>query len=602
MEFNMYSHLSDSQNEILNYDTGCVVVKACPGSGKTYSVAARMSKLFSQKEFKHKGIAALSFTNVACEEIADKLKVDFDVKQKIGYPHFLGTLDSFINQYIFMPYGHLVMGCKQRPELVGEPYSTWSINRYARDPHQYFDKTTFDFNDNLIMIAPHQAFHFRWIYLNKSGEINGNIQNIINSKNDLFRVGYANQSDANYIALKILQKYPLIAQNIANQFEYFIIDEAQDTNDIQMGVIDALNNSGAGNFMLIGDRDQSIFEWNNARPELFDEKYNQWEKIELNENRRSSENICRFINFLSSFDRIKAVTKSIASYDYVPSIIGYKPEKKKRGTQDWIVTPEESKSSFDKIMCLFCATCEENGIEINKENVAILYRGQSKSQFLGVQRDKFEFSANPWIPNNYHVKDIVKGKHLYENGAFKEGYRLLEKGIIEAVNKPDDKNFYCTNSFVQSLIDSHGIKEHRDNLFELIKLMPTTEQKTLNEWINEANKLFSKYKIKFQIETDNGNIQIDELFGNNMNHGDVHPFYFGTVHSAKGKTFEAVLLLLGKKAGMNYVNMLSRDFDTLKPAYQEELRIVYVGMTRPRKVLMLAVPEDDVDEWKKKLN
>ena len=42
-----------------------------------------------------------------------------------------------------------------------------------------------------------------------------------------------------------------------------------------MGIIDTLNFSGASNFMLIGDRDQSIFEWNNARPELFDNKYNQ---------------------------------------------------------------------------------------------------------------------------------------------------------------------------------------------------------------------------------------------------------------------------------------------------------------------------------------
>ena len=600
----MYSHLSDSQKEILNYDAGCVVVKACPGSGKTYSVAARVSKLLSQKEFKHKGIAALSFTNVACEEIADKLVVDFEVEQKIGYPHFLGTIDSFINQYIFMPFGHLFMGCKQRPELVGEPYSNWSINRYKRDPHQYFDKTTFDLNDNLIRIAPYQAFHFKWNYLNRNGEINRNIQNIINSKNALFKVGYANQSDANYIALKILQKYPLIAQNIANQFEYFIIDEAQDTNDIQMGIIEILSNTDLGNFMLIGDRDQAIFEWNNARPELFDAKYNQWEKIKLDENRRSSGNICKFINFLSSFDRIKAVTKSIANYDYVPSIIGYKPEKKIWGTQNWTVTPEESKESFDKIVSLFCATCEENGIEINKKNVAILYRGESKSKLLGVQRDKFEYSSNPWIPNNYHVKDIVKGKHLYENGSFKEGYRLLEKGIIEAVKKPKDKTFYCTSSFIQTLIDSHGIKEHRDKIFHLIELMPTTKQKTLNEWINEANNSFSKHKIKFKIETDNGNIQIDELFGNNMNQGDVHPFYFGTVHSAKGKTFEAVLLLLGKRAGkgMNYVNMLKSDLNTLKSSNQEEMRIVYVGITRPRKVLMLAVPEDDLNEWKSKLN
>ena len=156
----MYSHLSDRQKDILNYTNGCVVVKACPGSGKTYSVAARVSKLLFQREFKHQGIAALSFTNVACDEISEKLIHDFGIKNKIGYPHYLGTIDSFINQYIFMPFGHLYMKCKQRPELVGEPFATWSINRYERDPHQYFDKTTFDINDELIKIAPPQAFNF----------------------------------------------------------------------------------------------------------------------------------------------------------------------------------------------------------------------------------------------------------------------------------------------------------------------------------------------------------------------------------------------------------------------------------------------------------
>lgn len=600
----MYSHLSDRQKDILNYTNGCVVVKACPGSGKTYSVSARVSKLLFQREFKHQGIAALSFTNVACDEISEKLIHDFGIKNKIGYPHYLGTIDSFINQYIFMPFGHLYMKCKLRPELVGEPFATWSINRYERDPHQYFDKTTFDINDELIKIAPPQAFNFIWNYYNKDGSINGNILNIIKSKKTLFKMGYANQSDANYIALKVLQIYPLIAENIANQFEFFIIDEAQDTNDIQMGIIDILKNSGAANFMLIGDRDQSIFEWNNAHPELFDEKYNQWDKIELNENRRSSKNICRFINHLSSFESINAVTKQIADYDYIPSILGYKTEKKKRKSKDWVVSPEESKASFDNIMTLFCATCEENGIYINKQNVAVLYRGQNKSEFLGVHRDTFEFSSNPWITNNYHVKDIVKGKHLYENGALKEGYRLLEKGIIEAVNKPDDKNFYCTKSFVQTLIDINGLKEHRNNIFELIELMPSTKGKTLTMWITETNQIFAKFKIQFSIDETNGDILIDELFGNNMNHGDIHPFYFGTVHSAKGKTFEAVLLLLGKRAGagMNYVNMIKTNLNTLKPSNQEEMRIVYVGITRPRKVLMMVVPEEDVSEWKDKLN
>jgi superfamily I DNA/RNA helicase len=122
----MFEHLSDKQREILNVNEGCFVVKACPGSGKTYSVAARIARLLQQYEAELSGIAALSFTNVACEEISQKLKDDFNYPHRLSYPNFIGTLDSFFNQYVFLPYGHLIMGCDERPQLVGEPHAAWT--------------------------------------------------------------------------------------------------------------------------------------------------------------------------------------------------------------------------------------------------------------------------------------------------------------------------------------------------------------------------------------------------------------------------------------------------------------------------------------------
>ncbi|MBK8367068.1 MAG: UvrD-helicase domain-containing protein [Bacteroidetes bacterium] len=65
------------------------------------------------------------------------------------------------------------------------------------------------------------------------------------------------------------------------------------------------------NIMLIGDRDQAIFEWNNAKPELFDNKFNQWDKIELNENRRSSQNICNVTCHLSSFPTSNSINPDV---------------------------------------------------------------------------------------------------------------------------------------------------------------------------------------------------------------------------------------------------------------------------------------------------
>ncbi len=596
----MFQHLSEKQKEILNFNKGAVVVKACPGSGKTYSVAARITKLISENDFSRKGVAALSFTNIACNEIIEKLKSDFNLNYSLNFPHQISTLDSFINNYIFLPFGHLYMKSNKRPQLVGEPYSIWNYKRPYNKYDQYFDKTTFNKDGFLQRIAPYQAFAFKWNYYNKNGDVNGHIQNIINSKYYFFKKGFANQSDANFISLRVIEKYPLIIKNIANKFEYIIIDEAQDTDEIQMRIIELIKENGCENIMLIGDRDQAIFEWNLAKPELFDSKYNEWDNIELNENRRSSQKICNFINNLSSFDIATSINDQIKSYDFTPEILGYKRKQKIRKSEEWQVSPEECYQSVDKVMLHFCATCEQNSIKIKKENVAVLYRGLSQSELLRLKRDAFEFDKSPWLQDNFHVKNIIRGKHLYDNGKFKEGYRLLEKGLIEAIFKPLDSSFYCNDEFIENLIiKKGGLIKYRNYIFGLVSLLPQTKDILLNDWIIKANKNLNEEKIILKINVENGDIKIDELFGSNLKQ-DGFPFYHGTVHSVKGKTFEAVLILLGKKAGMNYVNMINKSITDLKSEYQEELRIVYVAMSRPRKILMLAVPMEDIDKWKEK--
>lgn len=600
----MYSKLSDGQRKILDYNQGNVVVKACPGSGKTYSLAARISRLLREPDLGKKGLAVISFTNIACREIEDKLSNDFSTPVPLRHPHFLGTIDSFINTFIFLPFGHLIMGCPFRPELVGEPHGPWSVKKFDMDYDQYFDKTTFDSDDILIRIAPYQAFHFKWIYMTMAGTVNGNIKNIINSKWALFKKGYANQSDANYIALKVLEKHPVVAENIAKKFANFLIDECQDTNDIHMKIIDILNNKGNSNIMLIGDRDQSIFEWNEARPELFDAKYNIWDKILLYENRRSSQHICNFIRNLSSFTEIKAVNERVKDSVLVPTISGYKMPKKATQKDATIITAEESHEAFKAILSEFLNECESNGIIVNKENVAVLYRGTASSRYLGLSSDVHSFETIPWLKNHYHVKSIIKGKHMYEHGALNKGYKLLEKSYFEALLRPTDFQFYCSSQFISDKIAVLGIKDYRREIFKFIDALPNTKDKTLNTWVEEANTSLRSLGININLNIENrfGDVQVDDYFGEDLNSDRLHPFYFGTVHSVKGKTFQAVLLLLGKKSVLkNYETILKADPKVLNSNDLEELRIVYVALSRPELFLKMAVPDSDVSLWSDKL-
>lgn len=154
--------LSAQQQAVVDCNEPRIVVKACPGSGKTFSVAARMAKLLGENNLsRHQGIAALSFTNTACEVIQKELKETFGYAN-IGYPSFIGTIDSFINTYIFLPYAHLVMGCDCRPEIVGTEFNKWDDYDSAqtrhirdksgrniivsRDANYYFDLISFGLN------------------------------------------------------------------------------------------------------------------------------------------------------------------------------------------------------------------------------------------------------------------------------------------------------------------------------------------------------------------------------------------------------------------------------------------------------------------------
>ena len=102
--------LTDLQQEIVS-SSGKVVVKACPGSGKTYTVAHKLKKEVEFWENKYSGIAVLSFTNVACIEIKNKYK-EINAGLELSYPHFIGTFDSFIYKYIFNTFCTLITKTK----------------------------------------------------------------------------------------------------------------------------------------------------------------------------------------------------------------------------------------------------------------------------------------------------------------------------------------------------------------------------------------------------------------------------------------------------------------------------------------------------------
>src|SRR5210317_869591 len=85
---------------------GSIDVQACPGSGKTTLIATKLILLAKKWPFQHQGICVLSHTNVAKDEIIGRLERSktIEVQRLLSYPHFIGTIQEFVNRFLAMPY------------------------------------------------------------------------------------------------------------------------------------------------------------------------------------------------------------------------------------------------------------------------------------------------------------------------------------------------------------------------------------------------------------------------------------------------------------------------------------------------------------------
>ncbi len=107
--------------------------------------------------------------------------------------------------------------------------------------------------------------------------------------------------DISRFALKAVREYPKIALELKNSFAEILVDEYQDTNDIQEAFLSYLEKE---NLYMVGDMKQSIYRFRNANPKIFKEKYKAYLQnkggmaISLSKNFRSRREVLSDINLL----------------------------------------------------------------------------------------------------------------------------------------------------------------------------------------------------------------------------------------------------------------------------------------------------------------
>ena len=121
--------------------------------------------------------------------------------------------------------------------------------------------------------------------------------------------------DISKLAIRIIQNDDIVREGLKNQFKEILVDEYQDTNDLQEIFINSISNN---NLYMVGDIKQSIYRFRNANPQIFKDKYTLYSqndggvKIDLLKNFRSRKEVVDNINVI--FDAIMDFDLGGANY------------------------------------------------------------------------------------------------------------------------------------------------------------------------------------------------------------------------------------------------------------------------------------------------
>jgi DNA helicase II / ATP-dependent DNA helicase PcrA len=599
--------LSDKQVEfIVSPINQSIYLKACPGSGKTEVVGLKSAYEIADWKEKYSGLAILSFTRNAAKEISERIS-KYSGINSTRHPHFVGTIDSWLHKYILHPFGHKILKYKgingdksfrlvdnKEKYLFLSPYITNIFENSDFKQNVFVNEFYFECNDQLILQSQSRVFKCENITDEQKKQL-------LNKKKDFLKAGLATYADAEFICFFILSKNKSILSNIKKRFPCIFIDECQDLSYNQLQILQLLYNEGIKLF-FIGDLNQAIYEFRKVYTENIEDfiRSNDFIQKELPRNFRSNQQIvdvCQNIEKIIKEDKIGSKIEG-KNLIYPRNVYLWEYENIKELPKKFInfIETEYNKDHF---------------IDIN--NYAILGRGYSLlSEIrtnLNYELDKVELFANSlicWNISNRTGNDM------------KNALQQIGKSISNLAygGKGNYQQQYCPDGISQL--------EWRKFLYELIlkanKQIYPFGDRTWSDWANNRLKIFlknewtnllikgeeweevkrrirvrpSKKKKRSKEEKQKDKKIVDTLSVAPSDFSD--EIRIATIHSVKGETLDAVMLVSSEtknSEGGHYEHWISN-----LPEHNEYIRFAYVASSRPKNLLIWAIPKIKKDRKK----
>lgn len=675
---------------IIKEDSSCYV-QACPGSGKTTTLLAKLIILANKMPLPEgKGICVLTHTNVAIDEIKAKLGTKADVLFR--YPNFFGTIQTFLHKYVTASALHYFYG-SQITYVDDEVSNAVLLKKYYKLPirksklrGQIFARIAS--KEHIINAAEIEAlggmdrlmaanvikkkgkrvvkyefqlagynldpipFEYRHLIrtrrdniLNSQGreiilsyKIDWENNKIITNsdsirvdspsgaeymkiKEEMFSEGILSFQDAYDLAFRYIREKKLDFSRFSDKrFKYLFIDEVQDCDGLQVDLIQKIFDENKVVIQRFGDYCQAIYERDEfSGPE--NDKLKENQVLYIHDSNRFGETIAKPLRSLCVEDNhqlhgneeVPSVKPIIITYENPLSVLPKYvellgttliPEMDNRSILD-IANQEKREDLLHRINVKACGWVGKKGASAQKRFI--------ESYFPQFEKK----NAGPRVEGVSFNEFILKNLH----GTIKEHASSIIQGILKYLDLCEIRNGnrrYTKTSFLEFLTAT-DIEQKENFLKDVMNWALLIAKSNSSDDINKIRNTIHQYITETILPLYRKEETPDALsFFNAINetlsedkttehrnvyHGDNGKIDIevSTVHAVKGETHAATLYLetfynrhhesdrLAEQfKGVSYTGT---DEDTLK-----NLRVAYVGMSRPRYMLCVAIQQDRFDK------
>ncbi|SFV51087.1 ATP-dependent DNA helicase UvrD/PcrA/Rep, epsilon proteobacterial type 2 [hydrothermal vent metagenome] len=589
--------LNESQADAVKQTEGPVLILAGAGSGKTTTIVSRLAYLIKVVGIPASNTLTLTFTNKAAKEMKER---SLAMIENVAYPPLLCTFHKF--GLLFLKFNIHLLGRANNFVVIDTDDKKRIIKKInSKLPTPLIASEISRYKNSLL--SPDDAYRQTELFNYKQiAEIYGEYEKYLQENN------LVDFDDLIALTYKLLDENPDLAKATSERYKYIMIDEYQDTNELQLKLLQKLCSSH-NNLCVVGDDDQSIYGWRGANIRNiieFDKDFSGATLFKLEENYRSRSPILEVANALIEHNRSRLGKKLIAtrgSGEDVAIINSNDENEEARKVAKNIQKLLDAGVRAKEIAILYRVNVLSRSIEEGLNRAGINYRLVGGLRFYDRAEIKDLISYIRVITNPHDDFSLKRVINKPKRGLGKASIDKIElaanaygSSIFQYIKDVDvkelealvkKKNTLTLKTFMKNLEDVAALT--KDATYDFIDILEETfhvkeiyantqdaQERLLN--MDEFYGLFRDFITQYPEAT------LDEFLNeltlqSEQDEVEGESIYMMSIHASKGLEFEHVFVI-GMEEG--FLPLIGEGSNL-----EEERRLGYVAFTRAKETLTL---------------